>query len=183
MKYFSKIEWKNVYLSPLNPDDAEILTKWMNDPKVTDYIPMWSKIATLEWERAWLESVSKNWGYTFAIVKKEWNQFIWTIALESVDRINQSAFLWIVIWDFQEHSKWYWRDAINTLLSYAYDTLNLYNVSLRVRSFNERAIACYRKCWFKEVWTRNHCIYYNGKRYDYILMEILKPDWEAKKFI
>ena len=180
MKYFPKLVWEKIYLSPLNADDAEILTKWMNNPNVTDFIPMWSKIATIQWEKAWLESVSKNWGYTFAIIKKEGDQFIWTIALESIDHINQSAFLWIVIWDFQEHGKWYWRDAINTLLEYAYNTLNLYNISLRVRSFNERAVACYKKVWFKEIWTRHHCIYYNGEWYDYILMEILKSDWQKK---
>ena len=180
MKYFPKISRGNIYLSPLHADDYEILTKWMNDSRVTDFIPMWSKIATIEWEKAWLESVSKNWDYTFAIVKKEWDKFIWDISLHSVNHINQSAVLWIAIWDVQEHSKWYWSDAINALLSYAFNTLNLYNISLWVRSFNERAIACYTKCWFKKVWAIHHSIYHNWKWYDHILMEITKPKRQKK---
>ena len=30
--YFPKITGKKVYLSPMNPDDLETYTKWMNDP-------------------------------------------------------------------------------------------------------------------------------------------------------
>ena len=180
MKYFPKISRGNVYLSPLHLDDYEILTKWMNDSRITDFIPMWSKIATIQWEKAWLENINKNWDYTFAIVKKDGDQFIWTIALHSVDYINQSAVLWIMIWDVKEHGKWYWSNAINALLSYAFNTLNLYNINLRVRSFNEKAIACYTKCWFKKVWAKHHCIYHNGKWYDHNLMEILRPNWQKK---
>ena len=85
-----------------------------------------------------------------------------------------------MIWDVQEHGKWYWSDAINAILSYAYNTLNLYNINLWVRSFNEKAIACYSKCWFRKVWTKHHCVYYNGKWYDHLFMEILKPNWIKK---
>ena len=40
MKYFPKISRGNVYLSPLHLDDYEILTKWMTDSRITDFIPM-----------------------------------------------------------------------------------------------------------------------------------------------
>ena len=180
MKYFPKVSRGNIYLSPVNSEDYEILTKWMNDNRIADFIPMGSKIATIEWEKTWLDSVSKNWEYTFAIVKKDGDKFIWTVSLHWIDYINQSATLWIMIWDVQEHGKWYWSDAINAILSYAYNTLNLYNINLWVRSFNEKAIACYNKCWFKKVWAKHHCVYHNGKWYDHILMEILKPNWIKK---
>jgi hypothetical protein len=36
MKYFPKISRGSIYLSPVNADDFEIFTKWMNDSKITD---------------------------------------------------------------------------------------------------------------------------------------------------
>ena len=31
MKYFKRLKGKNIYLSPVNPDDYLIFTEWLND--------------------------------------------------------------------------------------------------------------------------------------------------------
>ena len=176
MKYFPKLIWEKVYLSPLNPDDAEILTKWTCDENIVKNTTMLAKVPSVVKEREWLENGHSP--YCFAIVKKEWDEFIWTIELWDVNFINQTSELWIAIWNVDDHNKWYWTDAIKTLISFGFNTLNLYNIHLWVKSFNERGIACYKKCGFKEYWRRHHCEYYNWKRYDLIFMEILKPSWQ-----
>ena len=179
MKYFPKLIWEKVYLSPLNPDDAEVLTKWRCDERISKNTTMISQVPTLAWEKKWLEEEHST--YTFAIVKKEWDELLWTIELWDVNFINQTAELWIAIWNFEEHNKWYGTDAVKTIIEFGFNTLNLYNISLRVKSFNENWIACYKKCGFKEVWAKHHSQYYNGERYDLILMEVLKPDREKLK--
>ena len=60
MRYFKKLVGKKVYLSPINVDDYEIYTKWMNDFKVTDGIGASSKIYTLEKEKEHLKEVAKD---------------------------------------------------------------------------------------------------------------------------
>ena len=177
MKYFPKISRGNVYLSPMNAEDYEIFTKWWNDSNITDMLWASQDIMTLNRMR---ENFGKNWEYEFAIVKKERDKLLWTIHLSRVDYINQSAQLWIFIWEIDEHNKWYGSDAINALLSYAFNTLNMYSVYLWVRGYNEKAFACYTKCWFKKIGTRHHCAYYNWKRYNRFLMEILRPNREKK---
>ena len=178
MKYFPKLIWDKIYLSPLNPDDAEILTKWCCDERIVKNTTMLPHIPSLEWERNWL--INGHSPYAMAIVKKDWDEFIGTIELWNVDFINQKAELWISIWNVDEHGKWYWTDAIKTILTFAFNTLNLYNVWLGVKSFNKKAIAYYKKVWFNEIWIRHHCRYYDGEWYDDILMEILKPDFKIK---
>ena len=81
-------------------------------------------------------------------------------------------------WEKNEHNKWYWTDAITTLLNFGFNTLNLYNIHLWAKSFNKNWIACYKKCGFKEIGIRHHCEYCNGERYDLIFMEVLKSDWK-----
>jgi len=180
MKYFPKVSRGNVYLSPINPEDYELFTKRMNDSRITDWITSWPKIYGLEWEKQWLDNTVKNWEYNLAIIKKDGDKLLWTVGLFHLNHINQTAELWISIGDFEEHNKWYWTDAINAMLLYAFDTLNLYNIYLRVKSFNKKAIACYKKAWFQEIWTRHHCEYCNWERHDAILMETLRPDWKNK---
>ena len=180
MKYFPKVSRGNVYLSPMNAEDYETVTKWMNDSRITNGTHWGPRMITLQKEKEYLEWLSNNWQYEFVIVRKDDDKLLWFTWLFRVNQINQTAELWISIWEFDEHNKWYWTDAINALLSFAYNTLNLFNVSLWVKSFNRKAIACYKKVWFQEVWIKHHCEYCDGERYDNILMEILKSDWQEK---
>ena len=177
MKYFQKLIWEKIYLSPLNPDDAETLTKWWCDERISKNTNMISQVPTLAWEKKWLEEEHST--YTFAIVKKEWDELLWTIELWWINFINQTAELGIAIWNFEELNKWYGTDAVKTIIEFGFNTLNLYNISLRVKSFNENWITCYKKCGFKEAWTKHHSQYYNWERYDLIFMEVLKPDRET----
>ena len=180
MKYFPKISRGNVYLSPINSDDYEIITKWLNDSRITDWTHWTPRLITLQKEKESLQKINESWDYLLAIVKKDSDELLWLTSLFKINRINKTAELWISIWEIEEHNKWYWADAINALLSFAYNTLNLYNICLWVKSFNKKAIACYKKCWFQETWVRHHAEYCNWERYDGILMEMLRPDWEAK---
>ena len=59
MKYFKKIVGENVYLSPINPEDYEKCTVWMNDFETTDYIGRSSQLMTFCSEKE-LYLVMKN---------------------------------------------------------------------------------------------------------------------------
>ena len=180
MKYFSKISRGKVYLSPSNIEDAEKITKRFNNMKITDLFQVSHKVYGVERWKSLIEYYEKNWDYLFSIVKTDWNEFIGMLWLSDIDLINQTCDLSILIWETENHNKWYGADAINAALSYAFNTLNLYNILLCVKEHNKNAITCYKKVWFKEIWTRHHCRYCNWKRYNLIIMEILKPDWQEK---
>lgn len=182
MKYFPKVIWEKIYLSPLNIDDAEVFVKWMCDSRISNNITATPNIPTVQWEKERIESQKSNKNdRIFAIIKKDWDELLGTIWLHHINFINQSAELWIFIWNYDELNKWYGTDAIKALLWFWYNTLNLYNIFLWVKSYNERAIACYKKCGFRDVWKLNHCEYVEWKWYDLNLMESLKPNREKFK--
>lgn len=62
-------------------------------------------------------------------------------------------------------------------MDYGFNYLNLNNIKLDVLSFNKRAIACYKKCGFKEYGRRRKSEFINGKYYDRISMDILKEEF------
>lgn len=71
-------------------------------------------------------------------------------------------------------NKGYGAEVLDLLLDYGFNYLNLNNIMLNVKSFNERAIACYKKVGFKEFGRRRESYFLNGKYYDDIQFELLK---------
>jgi len=183
MKYFPKISRGNIYLSPINSEDYELWTKWINDSKISDGMNQTKGIFPITKEKEFLENISKDGDPSvkvFAIIKREDDKFLWILDLSRINYIDQIATLWISIWDAEEHNKWYGADAINAILLFWFHTLNLHNIDLHVFSFNKWAIKCYQKVWFKEYWRRKETHYCNWKFRDEIYMDITKPEREKK---
>ena len=66
------------------------------------------------------------------------------------------------------------REALNLILAYGFDYLNLNNIMLKVFAFNEVAINCYKKVGFKEIGRRRQSYYKKGEFFDEIYMDIFK---------
>ena len=179
MKYFKKIVGNTIYLSPRNSEDVETFTKWLNDFQVTDGLGRSGLMVTLNGEKEYLENVhdNDNTRYYFVIVTLENDEMIGTISLENINYINRSAKLGIFIGEEKHRGKGIGKEAIQLILDYGFQYLNLNSIQLSVFAFNERAIACYKKCGFKEVGRLREAYYLNGKYYDKILMDILKSEF------
>ena len=185
MKYFKKIVGDRIYLSPRNSEDVEIFTKWLNDFQVTDYTGKSGTIVTLEGERQYFEQSEKQDARQFAIVTLDKDEMIGTVGLESINYIHRTAELGIFIGEAAYRNGGYGTEAINLILDYGFNYLNLNEIQLRVYAFNERAIACYKKCGFKEMGRRRKSIFVNGKYGDINYMDILKEEFDqaGKEFI
>ena len=177
--YYKKLVGKNIYLSPRRLEDAEQFTEWMNDFSTTDYLGRSNQLMTLEKEKEFLE---KHIGdeATMNIVTLDEDKLIGTIGLENIDHLNRRAVLGIFIGDTEEREKGYGTEAINLILDYGFNYLNLNNIKLDVMEFNERAIACYKKCGFKEIGRRRKCEFIDGKYYDKVSMDILSEEFTGK---
>jgi hypothetical protein len=81
----------------------------MNDSKITDWINNTKGVHSIESEKAFLESISKNQDPSLkalAIIKKDWDKLLWIVDLWRINYIDQLATIWIGIWDSGEHNKW-----------------------------------------------------------------------------
>lgn len=172
MKYFKKLVGENVYLSPMNPDDYEIYTKWLNDANITKYLSIHNHMVSLFGEKEYIEKMSKEDAH-FSIIKCENDELMGSIAFDIVDYKNGCATLGIFIGNEENLSKGYGSEAIKLLLDFGFNELRLHNVMLTVHADNPRAIKCYEKCGFKEIGRRHECLYRDGKYVDLIYMEII----------
>ena len=73
----------------------------------------------------------------------------------------------------------YGTDAIRALLRFAFREMNLNRVWLTTGENNPRALACYRKCGFREEGHLRQDRYLEGRYWDTILMGILREEFEA----
>ena len=181
MKYFKKLVGDKIYLSPRNIEDAEIYAKWINDFDVTDYTGYSSKIMDLEGEKEYLSSTAKKTNnISFAIVKQENDELIGTAGFDKLDYINRVSTIGIMIGEQENREKGYGTETINLLLDFGFNYLNLNNINLYVMEFNPRAIACYKKCCFKEMGRRRKTAFVNGKYYDKLYMDILREEFDER---
>ena len=175
MKYFEKIKGDRIYLSPMNLEDVEIYTKWLNDMEITDKLGSSMRMSNLSNEKKYIEE-NMN-GYNFSIILREKDQLIGNVSLMDVDTINRKATLGIFIGDKENRSKGYGKEAIKLILDYGFNTLNLNNVMLWVYDFNKNAIKTYESVGFKKIGTRRSCAYVNGNTCDEVFMDILKEEF------
>ena len=179
MRYFKKIIGENLYLSPINKDDCEIYTKWLNDVKVSGNLGNYKQMISLMSEQKILEELAV--GQTYAIVLNDNDKLIGNIGFNEIDNITRKASVGLFIGEKENRGKGYGAEALRLILDYGFKTLNLHNVMLIVHSDNERAIACYKKVGFREFGRRREATYKAGRYIDVVYMDILDGEFYADK--
>ena len=74
----------------------------------------------------------------------------------------------------------YGTEVTRLALHYAFNTLQLHRVHLRVAAYNTRAIRCYQKCGFRVEGRERENFQVDGEWQDDVLMAVLRDEWEAK---
>lgn len=173
--YIKKLIGKQCYLSPMELSDAGTYAAWLNDLEVSAYTQIAKQSLSLEKERDILASISKD--HNYGIVDASTDRLIGSCGLMDIDAVNRSAEIGIVIGDKAHWGQGFGREALSLLLDYSFRYLNLFNIMLRVYSYNERGIACYEKTGFKTIGRRRSAIVRNLESHDVIFMDITADDF------
>ncbi len=105
------------------------------------------------------------------------DRLIGFVALHSVEWNNGVALLAIGIGEPRYRGRGYGTDALQLILRYAFQELNLYRVGLDVIASNERALHTYEKLGFRREGTMRGAVLRDGRRTDRIYMGILRDEW------
>lgn len=150
--FFKKIVGNLVYLSPVSTEDAQRWTEWLNDPSIT--IPLGDEsyeTITLELTEGWIREYVKEQTNIFHIVKNADDKPIGRILLFGVNHVNRNANIGLFIGEKGEQGKGYGREAMELLIDYGFNLLNLHSIMLGVFSFNKNAINLYKKWVLKKL--------------------------------
>lgn len=156
--------------------------KWINDPDVADMLGIAHFPISIDSEREWVEKQLQPElaQRHFTILTKQ-GRPIGNIGFNSIDYTNRSAVIGVMIGEKRLWDKGYGTDAVRTLLRFAFETMGLNKVSLKVASANARALACYKKCGFVVEGIDRKQRFYRGKYIDEIWMGILAEEWRVRQ--
>ena len=178
-KYLKTLVGDSIYFSPISLDDVKKYAEMVNDIKVSvglGYLS-YTNIIDFESEKEFLISVKKE--KMFAVRLLENDELLGNIGFNSVDLLNRTAVIGIMLGNPNYQRKGYGIEAVKLILDYGFSFLNLRNISLSVFEYNEAAYNLYKKAGFKEVGRLRKAVEIMGKTYDVIIMDMLKEEFQS----
>ncbi|MCP8615287.1 GNAT family N-acetyltransferase [Salirhabdus salicampi] len=168
-------ETERIYFRKLEKKDISILHRWQNDPEV--YVNMSDSfdLYSLEDIETFYEKIKD--GKNYIIVEKKTNKEIGRVALPFLNFEQQNTEILIMIGEKDYWGKGYGKEAFQLLLKYIFNELNLHRATLKVFSFNNKAVEMYEKFGFKIEGKLRESLYRNGKWHDIYVMGLLKKEY------
>jgi RimJ/RimL family protein N-acetyltransferase len=163
-----------VGLGPLQADLLDTYERWLNDFDLLAMLDRKFRPLTADWIRTWYERQSRANGDTlvFTIWDVATMTAIGNAALQDIDSRTRTAEFGIFIAEPDYRGDGRGTEATRLLLRFAFETLSLENVMLRVYAYNERALKVYERVGFKLIGRRRGAQRRWGQSWDTLLMDI-----------
>ena len=176
---------KRVRLRPVEKDDLPRFVKWFSDPELRVHLALYLPPNLAQEERWWERNLMAGDTQTWAIDAQPADMAVgpWvhigSCGFQTVDWRNRTGEVGIVIGAEDYCNRGYGTDALATLVTWGFATLNLNRISLRVNVDNVRARRCYEKVGFQVEGCLRQEHYYAGAYHDVLIMAILREAWSS----
>jgi RimJ/RimL family protein N-acetyltransferase len=178
------MEGKLVRLRAYEKTDLDALMTWVNDEEVTRNLaaPMIYPLSRAAEENYLRENATASDAERRWAIETLAGEYLGGISLMTIDWINRSAQVGLVIGSKVNWGKGFGTDAMRVVLRFGFDKMNLHRVWLNVYEFNVRGIKSYEKSGFKREGILRDYRFLDGRYHDSVLMGILEGDYrEAAK--
>ncbi len=178
------IEGKLVNLRAQEIGDLERNHRWINEEETALLLNGRAYAVPLGAQEAWLrERAGKplSFGGVFLAIETKEGEHVGNIDISGASPEDRWGWLGVLVGETSHRGRGFGSDAIRTLLRFAFDEMNLEVVRLQVWSFNERAIACYRRRGFVEEARLRSDIYAEGRWYDNVVMSVTRDEFHAEE--
>lgn len=170
------LENKNIRLRALEPDDLDLLYKWENDSSIWE-VSHTLKPFSLFVLKQYLETshldIFETKQLRLVIEKKQEKGPIGLIDLFDFDPFHRRAGIAILIHDKLDQKKGYASEALSTLCSYAFTTLQLHQLYCNIDSTNENSLKLFQNQGFVKIGLKKDWINTsNGWHDEYILQKL-----------
>lgn len=143
------IETDRLIMRELKLQDAYEMAEWgsHDDPRLVEY-----NLSDLDKKRYifWYGAKRKTRHRDYYSIRDRSEKLLGYLGIKNISYRDKSAYLGIVL-NPDNLSKGIGTEAIRGFLPYIMERYNLLKVFLLVNNFNKRALACYKKCGFREV--------------------------------
>lgn len=172
LEYKPFIEGDRIYLrSILLTDVTERYCQWMNDPGVNQFIESRFNPDSYESITEYVKELKQSPEYKFmAIIAKDETLHIGNIKIGPIDWIHRFADVSILIGEKKWWGKGLGTEAIQLVVKYAFETLNLHKLTACAYSDNIGSIRAFMKADFEEEGIRKEQRFLSGKYTNEVLL-------------
>lgn len=164
-------------LRELRRIDIPIINLWRNNKNLVDFLGAPFRYINEEvdynWYNNYLESRTNN--IRCSIVNED-DIIVGLISILSIDYINQSGVLNVMIGDSNNYNKGIGSFAIKKIIEHAFNNLNLRRIELEALESNARARHVYEKIGFIKEGVKRKAVYKNGEFVDVVMYAMLKDE-------
>lgn len=132
-----------------------------------------------QWIRKTWEQRKAHQHFFFAIELRESKELLGVCGLFGVRKINRKAELMITLYDESNRGKGYGTEALQLLLDYGFNQLNLHRIVLFTHEINKRAQRIYEKLGFKPGGRRRQASFFEGAYHDLLLYDMLDSEFRG----
>jgi len=182
----SMYEGRLVQLRPLDHEkDPPVIARWTQDPLWRSVLAEVARPLSVEAVRRLLEKVEKQMEETknlfhFTLRARDDNRLVGLARIFRIDFHNGTGALNLGIGDASDRRHGYGSDALNLLLHFAFDELNLHRLSVWPSADNLPFIQMVEKAGFEEEARRREAVFHDGSYWDEVLLGLLRTKWEKK---
>jgi diamine N-acetyltransferase len=172
-----KLEGKKVKLRALEPEDLELLYSWENDTSnwdISGTLTPYSKYILDQYLASSHQDIYTGRQLRLMIVKNDLSErCIGCIDLFDFDPKNKKAGAGILIGSEDERGKGYGFEAMQLLLGYGLQTLDLHQIYANIMVGNEPSLKLFQKLGFEITGTKKDWIYSKGEWKDEYLLQYI----------
>ncbi len=173
------LKGEKVVLRPVEERDLDLLARWRNAPSNRQFF-----FSTLliypGGQKKWYEQLSADRSRMLFMIDNLDGKPVGMIGLSSIDARNQSCEGGPIIVDLDERQYGYAEEAIELLLKYAFEELNINRFYCYCYPFN-RVIELMKLFGFKEEGILRQAVFTQGKFHDKVLLALLREEWQDEK--
>ncbi len=184
----SYFEHRHICLGPYDPDqDAPVESRWSHNPAYQQAFGVdFAYPRTVAQIKKQVEELEKEADETRSL-------FLFTVRARSDDRLlgfarldwlewsHGSARLSLGIGDPGERGRGFGTEALDLVLQYAFEELNLFRLSALVPEYNTGALRFFERTGFCEEVRRRAALNRGGQRWDMVHLGLLQAEWRQAR--
>jgi RimJ/RimL family protein N-acetyltransferase len=180
-------EGNQIRLAPHDAErDAEIESRWTHDPEYLRLIssdparPLAPSQIKKQYEELEKEAEKHRNAFHFAIRTKTDDRLIGYVHLRWIEWTHGTGTLALAIGDPSDRRQGFGREALQLILRYAFDELNLHRLTALTFEYNVGALRFLERAGFQIEVRRRQAVNRDGRRWDVLMLGLLRDEWVRK---
>jgi len=157
------LKGQNIYLRTIEPADAQLILKWENNSEnwaVSNTLVPFSEHLILQYVNS-AQDIFETKQLRFIICTTETDKPIGTIDLFEYDPLHRRAGVGVLIDELSERNKGYANEALQLMIRYSWERLNLHSLFCNIFESNEHSIKLFEKNGFEQTGIKKDWVFIN----------------------